>query len=180
MPRSTLPGRIILAVRRRRGKSSKVCGGREDADGAAWPPQTLPWGHMSRQNSPTFVTLRSHSFSLASSCHRTVAILPSRALSRPRALVLALSRSLLSSVSCPTPFCLTAPPSPPPPRAKLGPVEGALAFHPTSCYCDHAATPPPHSMLHPSPPLSPPEFAPTPFTPHDCTTFTWLGWLSPI
>jgi len=99
---------------------------------------------------------------------------------RPHALVLALSRSLLSSVSCPTPFCLTAPPSPPPPRAKLGAVEGALALHPTSCYCDHAATPPPHSMLHSSPPLSPPEFAPTPFTPHDCTTFTWLGWLSPI
>ena len=74
--------------------------------------------------------LRSHSFSLASSCHRTVAILPSRALSRPRALVLALSRSLLSSVSCPTPFCLTAPPSPPPLGRSLAPLKARWLYTP--------------------------------------------------
>ena len=115
-------------------------------------------------------------FVMSSYC-RDLALSRSLASSRSRARALSLS-ALLCLVS----YSLLSHGSSfsPPPRAKLGAVEGALALHPTSCYCDHAATPPPHSMLHSSPPLSPPEFAPTPFTPHDCTTFTWLGWLSPI
>ena len=153
-------------------------GGREDTAGAGWPPQTLPWGHMSRQRSPAFARSRSlslrHVIVLSRSCPLALSGWTS---SRSRARALSLS-ALLCLVS----YSLLSHGSSfsPPPRAKLGAVEGALALHPTSCYCDHAATPPPHSMLHSSPPLSPPEFAPTPFTPHDCTTFTWLGWLSPI
>jgi hypothetical protein len=49
---------------------------------------------------------------------------------RPRALVLALSRSLLSSVSCPTPFCLTAPPSPPPLGRSLAPLKARWLYTP--------------------------------------------------